>query len=77
MFRSNWNPQFGHSALIWNSVLTYAGIVLGANCEYVLELVGRYEKIVAGLIILGVLYFVWSRVAKWRKDKAETARIAK
>jgi len=64
-------------SLIWNSILTYAGIVLGANWEHVLEIVGRYEKIVAGVIILGVLYFVWSRVLKWRKDKAEAAGIVK
>ncbi len=64
-------------SLIWNIFLTYAGIVLGANWENVLGIVDRYEKIVAGLIIIGVLYFVWSRVLKWRKDKAEAAGTTK
>ena len=59
-------------ALIWNGVLTYAGILLGANWQDVLAIVGRYEKVALGLILLAVGAFVVSRVMKRRAER--TAR---
>ncbi|HYF63461.1 MAG TPA: DedA family protein [Herpetosiphonaceae bacterium] len=57
-------------SLIWNGVLTYAGILLGANWEQVLGIVGRYETVALGLIALGVGALLVTRILRWRKDKA-------
>jgi membrane protein DedA with SNARE-associated domain len=49
-------------SLIWTSLLTVAGYVLGANWEVVEGFVSQYQKVVLVLIALGVIYFVFARV---------------
>ncbi len=57
-------------SLIWNGILTYAGIVLGSKWEDVLGLVDRYEKVALGLIAVAGIWFIASRVVKARRNRA-------
>ena len=57
-------------SLIWNSILTYAGILLGANWQDVLSIVDRYEKVALGLIALALVAFIVSRVMKRRAERS-------
>ena len=56
-------------SLIWNTILTSAGVALGAKWEDVLHIMERYEKVALGLIALGVAAFLVTRVMQWRKSK--------
>lgn len=57
-------------SLIWNGILTYAGIVLGSKWEEVLGLVDRYEKVALGLIGLGLIWFIGNRIIKARRNRS-------
>ena len=62
-------------SLIWNGLLTYAGIVLGSQWENVLGLVDRYEKVALGIIAVGLIWFVVNRVLKVRRNRAESKQV--
>lgn len=62
-------------SLIWNGLLTYAGIVLGSQWENVLGLVDRYEKVALGIIAVGLIWFVVNRVLKVRRSRAESKQV--
>ncbi|MCA0352235.1 MAG: DedA family protein [Chloroflexi bacterium] len=62
-------------SLIWNGILTYAGIVLGSQWENVLGLVDRYEKVALGIIALGLIWFVVNRVLKVRRNRAASKQV--
>jgi membrane protein DedA with SNARE-associated domain len=51
-------------SLIWNSVLILAGYALGANYHLVDQYVGVVSKVVIGLVVLAVGWFVVSRVTE-------------
>jgi membrane protein DedA with SNARE-associated domain len=45
---------------IWSGALAYAGVVLGANWEQVLDIIEQYQDIVVVLlVIVGVLFLGW------------------
>ncbi|ROP38083.1 DedA family protein [Saccharothrix texasensis] len=54
-------------SLIWNSALILAGYALGANYHLVDQYMGVVSKIVIGLVVLAVGWFVVSRVSRNRK----------
>jgi len=62
-------------SLIWNGLLTYAGIVLGSQWENVLGLVDRYEKVALGIIALGLIWFVVNRMLKVRRNRAASKQV--
>ena len=62
-------------SLIWNGLLTYAGIVLGSQWENVLGLVDRYEKVALGIIALGLIWFIANRVLKVRRNRAASKQV--
>lgn len=49
-------------SLIWNSVLVTVGFILGENFHLVEMYVGYFQYLVIALVIVGVLYFVISRL---------------
>lgn len=46
------------SALIWNSLLVYAGYVLGRNWERVLEYLSTYSQVVTAAIVVLVIVLI-------------------
>ncbi|PSL56859.1 membrane protein DedA with SNARE-associated domain [Saccharothrix carnea] len=56
-------------SLIWNSALILAGYVLGENYHLVDQYMGIVSKVVIGLVVLAVGWFVVSRLTR-KKDQA-------
>jgi membrane protein DedA with SNARE-associated domain len=54
--------------LIWNSVLAYAGMVLGANWDHVLVFVKQYERLVMVVGVLAVVGFLVYRIVQMRSN---------
>lgn len=54
---------------IWTTLLTVAGYILGANWERVVEFISQYQKVVLVLIVLGLAYFVFTRVMSLRAKR--------
>lgn len=57
-------------SLIWNTALILAGYVLGANYHLVEQYMGVVSKVVIGLVVLAVGWFVVSRISQQRKAHA-------
>lgn len=54
-------------SLIWNSALIVAGYALGANYHLVDQYVGIVSKVVIGLVVVAVGWFVVSRLTRQKK----------
>lgn len=50
--------------IIWNSVLVYAGVILGDNWSYFSGIISRYSKVVLVGIILFILVKIWIKKVK-------------
>lgn len=61
---------------LWSGLLAYAGFYLGAQWELVEEYISQYQKVVLGLIVLGVLAFVYIRLIKPRLQPATATKPA-
>ncbi|MEU4766922.1 DedA family protein [Actinosynnema sp. NPDC023794] len=57
-------------SLIWNSALILAGYVLGSNYHLVDQYMGIVSKVVIGLVVLAVGWFVVSRLTQRKKAQA-------
>ncbi|MDU0289843.1 DedA family protein [Saccharothrix longispora] len=57
-------------SLIWNTALILAGYLLGANYHLVDQYLGVVSKVVLGLVVIAVVWFVVSRVLQQKKDHA-------
>lgn len=51
-------------SLIWNFALVYAGSILGENWPVVTKILGKYSKLVLGIIIAFVIVKGWKKLAK-------------
>lgn len=49
-------------SLIWSAVLTYIGLTLGNNWNTIHHYYQKFEYVVIGAIIFGVIYFIWHKV---------------
>ncbi|MFC6092740.1 DedA family protein [Saccharothrix lopnurensis] len=58
-------------SLIWNTALILAGYFLGANYHVVDQYLGIVSKVVLGLAVVGVVWFVVSRVRQRGQDQDE------
>ncbi|GAA1283581.1 DedA family protein [Saccharothrix xinjiangensis] len=58
-------------SLIWNTALILAGYLLGANYHVVDQYLGIVSKVVLGLAVAGVAWFVVARVRQRRREDAE------
>ncbi|OZM74819.1 hypothetical protein CFN78_00955 [Amycolatopsis antarctica] len=54
-------------SLLWNTVFVLAGYLLGENWHVVEGYAGVFQKVVIGLVVLAVGYFVYTRVRNRRK----------
>jgi membrane protein DedA with SNARE-associated domain len=54
--------------LIWNTVLAYAGMVLGANWDHVLVFVKQYERLVMVVGVVAVVGFLMYRIIHMRNN---------
>ena len=61
-------------SLIWTSLLTGAGMALGANWDAILGVVKKYEYVIIALVVLAVAVFITRRLMSLRADR--TARAA-
>ncbi len=55
---------------IWNTIFVMAGYLLGANWPKVEQYGGIFSKVIIGLIVLAVIYFVVSRLMRRRREAA-------
>ena len=53
--------------VIWNTVLVYAGVILGDNWSYFADILSRYSKVVLVGIILIILVRTWFKRVKKKK----------
>jgi membrane protein DedA with SNARE-associated domain len=60
-------------SLIWNSALILAGYVLGENYHLIDQYMGIVSKVVIGLVVVAVVWFVVSRLSR-QKKKAQTRK---
>lgn len=51
---------------IWNTVLVYAGVLLGDNWTIFANIIKRYSKVVLVLIILYIIIKIWIKTSKKR-----------
>lgn len=56
-------------SLIWNSIFVVAGYTLGENWPRVEPYASTFQKVVIGLVILGIAWFVTARVRSIRSDR--------
>jgi membrane protein DedA with SNARE-associated domain len=57
------------SALLWNSILIYAGYALGDNWQIIGDYLATYSRVITAVITLGVLLWAVSAWLKWRKKR--------
>lgn len=55
-------------SLTWNTILVYAGYLLGDNWEYVEEYVGVLQYVVIAAVLIIVGWWVWARMIKPRRE---------
>ena len=55
--------------IIWNTVLVYAGVILGSNWAYFASIISRYSKVVLVTIVLVILVRIWIKKIKKNKLK--------
>jgi membrane protein DedA with SNARE-associated domain len=55
---------------IWSGILGYAGVLLGENWEEILDIVDRYEKATAVVLIVLVVVFVGYRLRDMRRKRS-------
>jgi membrane protein DedA with SNARE-associated domain len=53
-------------SVIWTTLLTTAGYILGRNWVVVVEFISDYQKVVLGLLAVGLIFFVVRRVMALR-----------
>ncbi|WP_394252226.1 DedA family protein [Arthrobacter pityocampae] len=56
-------------SLIWNSIFVLAGFYLGENWHIVEQYASTFQKIVIVAVVLFLLYFIVSKVRKYRAKK--------
>jgi membrane protein DedA with SNARE-associated domain len=54
-------------SLVWTTVLTLAGMVLGANWEYILAFTKQYERLTLVLLAIAAVIFVVVQVRRLRR----------
>ena len=52
------------SACIWNGILIMAGMFLGQNWELIITIVSQYNKVLIGLTIVVICYFLYRQYKK-------------
>jgi membrane protein DedA with SNARE-associated domain len=50
------------SALLWNSILIYLGIVFGDNYESIIDYISLYGKIIFPIALIVIGLFIWYKI---------------
>ena len=58
--------------VIWNTILVYAGVMLGDNWSYFSGIINRYSKVVLVVIVLYIIFKIW--IKKVRQKKLDMLR---
>lgn len=58
--------------VIWNTILVYAGVMLGDNWSYFSGIISRYSKVVLVVIVLYIIFKIW--IKKVRQKKLDMLR---
>ena len=58
--------------VIWNTILVYAGVMLGDNWSYFSDIISRYSKVVLVVIVLYIIFKIW--IKKVRQKKLDMVR---
>lgn len=56
-------------AILWNSILTYLGFILGQHWNEVSHYLEGFDVVILILIIIGCLYFVYRHLKRAKKTK--------
>ncbi len=59
--------------VIWNTFLTLAGRLVGANYLVIATYMDKYQNIIIFLLVLAIALFYWSRIRSKKKTKAANA----
>ncbi len=54
---------------LWSTLLGLSGYYLGSKWEVVSVYVGKYEKVIMGILIVGIILYVARGIINIRKDK--------
>ena len=57
--------------LPWSIALAWGGYVLGQNWERIREVMRPFDVPIVGLVVIAVIWFVWSRLKKIRAESKE------
>ena len=58
------------SALIWNGLLLFAGMMVGHNWELISDIISQYNKVLIVLTVLIIGYIVYRKYYKKRKENS-------
>jgi len=56
------------SALIWNGLLLFAGMMVGHNWEIISDIISQYNKVLIALTVFVIGYLVYRKYYKKRKE---------
>lgn len=56
-------------SLVWNTILIFAGYILGDNWEHVEDYVGYLQYVVIAVVLVIGIWWVWTRMIKPQTDK--------
>lgn len=68
--RLNFNSFFWYTlsgSFIWNLPLTYAGLIMGENWNLLRPYFHKFDLIIAALIVVAVILFIFKHVHRFRK----------
>jgi membrane protein DedA with SNARE-associated domain len=57
------------SAMIWNGLLLFAGMLVGKNWEVILEIISQYNKVLIALTVLIIGYIIYRKFYKKEKKQ--------
>jgi membrane protein DedA with SNARE-associated domain len=54
---------------LWSAILVTAGYFLGSNYEVVMDIVGKYERVIILIAIIAILAFLWYKITSFIRAK--------
>jgi membrane protein DedA with SNARE-associated domain len=57
------------SALIWNGLLLFAGMMVGKNWEIISDIIAQYNIVLIALTVIVIGYFIYRRSIKRKSEE--------
>jgi membrane protein DedA with SNARE-associated domain len=57
------------SALIWNGLLLFAGMMVGKNWEMISDIIAQYNIVLIALTVIAIGYFIYRRSIKRKSEE--------